>query len=315
MARPPHRHVILPGPDAARLGMPLARLLGAGRRRWLEAGYEQLLCALFQVPAQDGEMPLGALAWMGEAGEPGDRIWMRADPVHYQLLRDSFALGSPGDIAADEADALVADLNAHFAERGLRFHAPHPQRWYLQLERLPAMVTQPLSAVSGRNVADGTAQGPDAAAWRGLANEMQMLLHEHPVNRRRESRGEPAVNSLWLYGAGRLPAGLVSPFATVITGEPLARGLARCAGCALKSPEEAPDPSLSGQSALVVLESPQAVDPNADWLATWMRSQRLERGTLTLDVVMAGRTLRCEIGPYDLWKFWRRPRTLEQCLG
>ena len=29
-----------------------------------------------------------------------------------------------------------------------------------------------------------------------------MLLHAHPVNEAREARGEPAVNSLWLWGAG-----------------------------------------------------------------------------------------------------------------
>ena len=41
------------------------------------------------------------------------------------------------------------------------------------------------------------------SAGDALLNEAQMVLHAHPVNEAREARGEPAVNSLWLWGAGR----------------------------------------------------------------------------------------------------------------
>jgi hypothetical protein len=34
-----------------------------------------------------------------------------------------------------------------------------------------------------------------------------MLLHDHPLNEQRESRGELAVNSVWVGGTGCAPAG------------------------------------------------------------------------------------------------------------
>jgi len=38
--------------------------------------------------------------------------------------------------------------------------------------------------------------------WRRLQNELQMLLHDHPVNAAREARGELAINGIWFWGAG-----------------------------------------------------------------------------------------------------------------
>jgi hypothetical protein len=37
---------------------------------------------------------------------------------------------------------------------------------------------------------------------RRLQNEVQMLLHEHPINQQREQKGLLAVNSFWLSGTG-----------------------------------------------------------------------------------------------------------------
>ena len=44
--------------------------------------------------------------------------------------------------------------------------------------------------------------GPDARALRRLMAELQMLLHEHPVNQRRARAGAPEVNAIWLHGLG-----------------------------------------------------------------------------------------------------------------
>ncbi len=34
--------------------------------------------------------------------------------------------------------------------------------------------------------------------------ELQMLLHEHPVNTQRQLRGLPALNAIWVHGEGML---------------------------------------------------------------------------------------------------------------
>ena len=48
-------------------------------------------------------------------------------------------------------------------------------------------------------------QGAHRQQWHGWLNEMQMLLHTHPVNQQRLQAGKLPVNSVWLWGEGSLP--------------------------------------------------------------------------------------------------------------
>ena len=56
--------------------------------------------------------------------------------------------------------------------------------------------------VEGDDIRDCLPAGRDGAQIRKLTNELQMLLHEHPVNIRRAARGLAPVNSIWLWGFG-----------------------------------------------------------------------------------------------------------------
>jgi hypothetical protein len=61
-----------------------------------------------------------------------------------------------------------------------------------------------------------------------------MLLHAHPINRRRESQGRSTCNGLWFWGGGTLAdVGLLAPFhvhAPEGRAGDFVRGLARHAG-------------------------------------------------------------------------------------
>ena len=103
----------------------------------------------------------------------------------------------------DDAESVCTALNAHFAEAGLRFFAPHPQRWYLQAEAEPQLTTSPLRQVVWRDAKLYQPQGADALRWQRIITEMQMLLYAHPLNQAREARGEAMISSLWLWGGGR----------------------------------------------------------------------------------------------------------------
>lgn len=161
----------------------------------------------------------------------GEGVWMRADPAHLQVQRNHLLLLSCGEIGTDEAAELCAALNAHFAEAGLRFFAPHPQRWYLRLDRAPEIRMVPPSRAFGRNVRGLMPDGAEAAHWHRLYNEMQMLLFVHPLNAVREGRGLPAVNSVWLWGAeGDTVDCAGSGYDAVCSDDALAERYARAAG-------------------------------------------------------------------------------------
>jgi hypothetical protein len=87
-----------------------------------------------------------------------------------------------------------------------------------------------LSEVVGRNVDSFLPEGTAGADWRFVTNEVQMLLHGAEVNREREARGVPPINSLWFWGGGRAPTSLPGRFSKVYAGSVFSRGLAVLTG-------------------------------------------------------------------------------------
>lgn len=183
----------------------LARASSAGKNHSAGSGrtetmaLEEVLCGLFDVSCQSGA-PIAPLSAAFDGLEEG--CWLRADPVHLRLQRDQLVLLPDVKVGTDEAGLLCAALNEHFAGQGMEFFAPHPQRWYVRVGRLPEIETVPLSQAAGRNVRDLLPRGREAAHWHRVFNEIQMLLFDHPVNEAREARGELPINSLWLWGGG-----------------------------------------------------------------------------------------------------------------
>ena len=154
-----------------------------------------------------------------------------------------------------------------------------------------------------------------------------MALYEHPVNTAREARGDPVVNSLWLWGAGKLPASARGPWQSVSADDPAAIGLGRLAGMRHRAPGAGAGEWLGRAPEegrhLVVLDGLRGAQALGDLAGFARRLQALEEtwfapllaalkagrvGMLTLHVPEAG--LSFEAARADLRHFWRRPRPL-----
>lgn len=187
---------------SADLRLPaLQKLLACAARTTLSSNLstlEQALCAAFSVRVAN-DVPIAPLSAAFDGLSAGS--YLRADPVNLRLQRDQLLL-SQTDITMPEAEQFCASLNAYFTGQGLTFFAPHAQRWYVKVACAPDMQTTPLSEVIGANVRGALPRGEDAARWHQIFNEVQMLLHAHPLNEQREARGAVSINSVWLWGGG-----------------------------------------------------------------------------------------------------------------
>jgi hypothetical protein len=298
-------------------------LMARGRRKRIASiSPEAWLFGRFGVERQR-DWPVAPYTLLADGGAPERHFWMRADPVHLQVGRDSLGLADSAafEVSRAESEALVDTLNRHFG-RAMLFYSTRPARWYVRLEKAPDMQTTPAAAARGAAIDEKLPSGPDAMRFHALMNEAQMLLHEHPVNAERETRGEPALNSVWFWGGGVIAAAKDRPFSTVVGDDPLARGLALAAGIPVRAlPKDAgsmlADLGEEGV-ALVVLDTPREAQLRErraalerDWFGPLLAALKSGRiGMLTLQLCGADSLLEVETVRSDLRYFWRRRKPL-----
>jgi hypothetical protein len=181
---------------------------------------------------------VGAISLAGEGPPPrpspkGEGV-LRADPVHLRVARDSLTLHDASilDVTQEEADALVAALQALFAP-DIEFHAPAPDRWYARVAAAELPVTTPLATARGRNVFGMLPAGKGRINWRSAITEAQMVMSGHEVNAKREAAGLPMVNSVWFWGEGVAPAVLAKPYSDIHAKDVFTAGLAALSGARL----------------------------------------------------------------------------------
>lgn len=300
-----HCELAVPGLLASRARPSSLELIVARGRRG-RTPPQSLERWLQQAFGLEGRLAAGALSVLGAGGAPGEEIWARADPVHMQVMRDRVVLApaSAFPLARGDADTLCQAVNAHFAG-AIELRAVDPSRWCARLECEIEVGDEPPLGMAGR---EATQRAGDV-----LLTEIQMLLHAHPVNEAREARGEPAVNSLWFWGAGRLPGKTRSGWQSVTSDDPIALGLARNSDAAARPLPPSASAWLSQMPGdgrhLVVLEAASESLEHA-WFAPLAAALRAGRiGMLSLHVPDAGLSFETVRG--DLRRFWRRPKALE----
>lgn len=312
----------------------LQRLLARGRRSALETGgFESTLCALFGLsPIDERALPAASCSYRSDTGrEPSSATIVRADPIHLEAGIDELIL-TPAEalsIGLAEAQALASSVSDHFQDRGWQVEAPTPERWYIQLPEAMPLRTLPPSRVMGGNLRSNLPTGAHARYWAGVLNEIQMLLHDHSVNRARNAVGKPSINGMWLWGDGRI-ADLNPPrWSQVWANDALACALAEETGTPRspvpRSLRDTPVPP-EGHRQLVVLDQLLGSARHQDdreWVAA---VEKMEREFFEPAWRMLGRAWgRVEIVPCDgqrfalsgadRYRFWRRSRPLARWVS
>ena len=181
---------------------------------------EAWLCKAFNVEKQQNSWPVAPI--MLYADDPSlvnanKDFWMRADPVHLRIEQNHIMLADRQifEIDEEEAKQLVQTINHNLSNYNFSLLPLRPDRWYIRLPSIPEIQTYTLNQVTCKNINNFLPTGDQSIIWHKIFNEIQMLLHEHPINQARESRGELAINSIWFWGGGHMPQSIQSSYAHV----------------------------------------------------------------------------------------------------
>ncbi len=290
-------------------------------------GVEAALCEVLGIQRQQ-DWPLAPITLEADGGSAGDAYWLRADPVHLRVMRDRIVLtdNSALEVSRQEADALVTTIGEHFGY-ALQPLPLHPKRWYIHTPQPPQLVTTPLSVATGRAIDPLLPQGADAGPYRARLNELQMLLHEHPVNQAREARGALPVNALWLWGGGDKPA-VPTTRVPLYARDDETHALGRFCHAQVWPLPSMLNKSLLETGGVILLDDLIVAGQNGDaygwreairtleanWFGPLLGALRAigPQGLQLLDPVN-GKTLRLQRA--DAWRIWRRSRGLASMLA
>ena len=326
-----------PGQAHAELALPcIETMVARGRKRITPTGsLEAWLLSSFGIKTEVS-LPVAPFALAGHGMQHEGRHWICIDPVHLRVERDDFTLQDASTFPLDQTEtaALMESLNGHFRDRGYRFVAPSPAQWYLSCSAPLTATTVPLQLACGQAVDALRPTGEGAMGLQALVNEVQMLLHDHPVNVRREQRGVSVINSVWPWGSGTSQPVTQPRLTELYANAPLARGLGHAVDIAVHGLPEGlanlPSEERPPRIIWVVLDQlrrPSAYRNREDWrdgLAKlekhWftpaledLRQRKL--GMLTIHAIGATSTLTIESTAMDLRYFWRRRKNLSAYIA
>ena len=172
----------------------LHQLLRFARQQAVKAGdFDDIL--LQRLGMKQAALPW-AQAMQGDA--TGRALLFR--PVHLKADINN-AIVFPLDENSDDIDILINDLAGFFKEDCEIKKLPDGS-WLMMLKSVKPVDGAPhyLSAL-GKKVTHYLEQARMNLDWFKLFNEMQMFLHQHAVNQRRQQNGQLLINSLWCWGA------------------------------------------------------------------------------------------------------------------
>lgn len=299
--------VLTPELSSLPFNSALAQLLSKGLVSHIEEPLEALICEQFGQQSTP-DYPVAAICAASDGLEVDDAYWLRADPVHLVLQRDCFSLHEavPLPIDAAHAKTMVASLNQHFNQDGLRFLIGNSGAWYLRTEQNLDIKTSLPSVAAGKNIHQFMPQGLAASKWLVVLNEVQMLLFEHTANVARESLGEPAANSIWFSGGGKMPQGLplINNIHAIFADSIFYQGLAKHTGAPCQEVPISLSNILNQQAQQVRLQLPNT--NTSVWFQYLLIALKTKKITqLTLNLGFYEKSLITTIKPLDTYKFWR----------
>lgn len=291
------------------------RLADRSLLRWLSRGTLEPVRAPVDAFAEvlgalGRETPVVGRAALRLWGQTGERPtwWIAAaDPVCMEPRLDRLFLHAPGpgDVSRQELQQLLDALQESLGDDGAIGFARLDDFAYVRREEALVTAALPAAQLDGRNPDGHLPSGDDAAATLNLVSEIEMTLHEQPVNVERLARGLPPVNSLWLWGGGFAPQKSMEPMPPLFGDEPTLLGFWESVGGTARSWPGSLGACLDASDGGFVAVLPHSTAPEEFVVALAALRDALHAGRVDRVRLTAADGVRATLRRADRFRVWR----------
>ena len=151
-------------------------------------------------PAAFSRMQLYQTYLCDQLGQPENVVY--ASPVWQQMGMNT-ASQLPAEhlpLSPSEAAIWCNELN-QFYHGEYAFSPIRPDLWTLALPSPPTWHAASILDIASQLDGSQSASGSDIRPWLALSTELQMWLHNHPLNQTRQQNQLPPINGIWLWNA------------------------------------------------------------------------------------------------------------------
>jgi hypothetical protein len=272
-----------------------------------------LAMLLREIGRKPPDSGLAALRLWGQTGDRPTRWMAAADPVYLEPRLDHLCLHAvdTDTIAPAELRALMDHLQASLGQGSDCGFGRVGPCCYVSATTPFATATLSAAAIDGCVPNEFLPTGDAAERQRQLQSEIEMALHEHPVNLQRQRDGLPPINSLWLWGGGRAPERSNEAHPPLFSDDPLLGGYWESRGASVESWPGTMARCLDATDAGFVAVVPRRYDAPGilDEVLADLRLG-LRGGKLDSLVLLFQDGMRARIRRSHVLRFWKRSRAL-----
>lgn len=165
------------------------------KQQWFKSSKHNPLSLYAALLDTDSATLLASKAAINSAKQ----YWV-ASPYHAQLTRDSVRIMPETMLSwcAEDAHAMCDLLNPWLKDEGMCLHTVG-SALLLACDRIWDVYPPSFPSLSGAQLPNRHPKGSDGGHWMRLQSEIQMLLHQSPLQHRRQ-QGNMAIHGLWFWG-------------------------------------------------------------------------------------------------------------------
>ena len=158
---------------------------------------------------------------------------------HNDMVMKDF---TSGNLTSQDSRILLDALEEQIGSESVRFHAGTGHHNLMVIKSVPFKGTlTPPQELIGEGIRQVMPEGDEFKELVFIMNQAQIILHNHPYNRKRQKEGQDLVNSVWLWGNGprqALPSfrATFGKSAALVTSSLLFKGMGKSAGMKIIDP-------------------------------------------------------------------------------